>query len=148
MPCERFMLVHQSKIVQRFGSLGEWGIKRDATLTLTLRMLGGSGIPGEWHCALCNRVGAGTPKLGAFAVGPVEQRVRPFFVVLLRGLRCLAKALPRVRELGRVLVLRLRENSATRGDRLRLLVLSSLMLPRFMCLVQTSASRQILLRLS
>ena len=89
---------------------------------------------------------AGTPKLGAFGVGPVEQRVRPFFVVLLRGLRCLVRALPRARELGRVLVLSLRENSATRGDRLRLLVLSSLMLPRFMRLVQTSASRRIPLR--
>ena len=55
MPRDKFMLVHRSKIVQRPGSLGEWGIDRDATLTLSARMLGGSGIPGEWQCAMCNR---------------------------------------------------------------------------------------------
>ena len=69
MPCERFMLVHQSKIVQRSGSLGEWGIERDATLSLTLRMLGGSGIPGEWHCALCNRCGCWHTKAWCFRCG-------------------------------------------------------------------------------
>ena len=69
MPCERFMLVHQSKIVQGSGSLGEWGIERDATLTLTLRMLGGSGIPGEWHCALCNRSGCWHTKAWCFRCG-------------------------------------------------------------------------------
>ena len=69
MPCERFMLVHQSKIVQRSGSLGEWGIERDGTLTLTLRMLGGSGIPGEWHCALCNRGGCWHTKAWCFRCG-------------------------------------------------------------------------------
>ena len=48
------------------------GITRacDATLTLSARMLGGSGIPGEWHCALCSWLwGAGTPKHGASGVG-------------------------------------------------------------------------------
>ena len=69
MPCERFMLVHQSKIVQRSGSLGEWGIERDVTLTLTFRMLGGSGIPGEWHCALCNRGGCWHTKAWCFRCG-------------------------------------------------------------------------------
>ena len=69
MPCERFMLVHQSKIVERSGSLGEWGIERDATLTLSLRMLGGSGIPGEWHCALCNRGGCWHTKAWCFRCG-------------------------------------------------------------------------------
>ena len=69
MHCERFMLVHQSKIVERSGALGEWGIERDATLTLTLRMLGGSGIPGEWHCALCNRGGCWHTKAWCFRCG-------------------------------------------------------------------------------
>ena len=69
MPCERFMLVHQCKIVERSGSLGEWGIERDATLTLTLRMLGGSGIPREWHCALCNRGGCWHTKAWCFRCG-------------------------------------------------------------------------------
>ena len=73
---------------------------------------------------------------------------RPFLVVLLRGFCCMAKALARARELGKEVVLRLRENSAIRDDRLRLLVHSSLMLPRFMRLVRTSASRWILPRLS
>ena len=63
MPCERFMLVHRSKIVQ------EWGVERDATLTLTLRMLGGSVIPGEWHCALCNRGGCWHTKAWCFRCG-------------------------------------------------------------------------------
>ena len=69
MHCDMFVLVHQSKIVERSGALGEWGIKRDATLTLTLRMLGGSGIPGEWHCALCNRGGCWHTKAWCFRCG-------------------------------------------------------------------------------
>ena len=51
MPCERFMLVHRSKIVQGSGSLGEWCIERDATLTLTLRDAGWLQHP--WRVALC-----------------------------------------------------------------------------------------------
>ena len=93
-------------------------------------------------------VGAGTPKLGAFGVGPVVRRVRPFFVVLLRGSCCLVKALQRARELGKEEVLRLREKCAIQEDRLLLLVHSFLMHPRSMHLVRTSASRWILLRLS
>ena len=69
MHCDRFMLVHQSKIVERSGALREWGIERDSTLTLTLRMLGGSGIPGEWHCALCNRGGCWHTKAWCFRCG-------------------------------------------------------------------------------
>ena len=56
-------------------------------------------VNGIVPCAI--GVGAGTPKLGAFGVGPVEQRVRPFFVVLLKGLRCRERALSRARGLGK-----------------------------------------------
>ena len=55
IPCDKFLLVHRSKIVQGTGSLGEWSIERDAALSLSAGLLGGSGIPGEWHCAMCNR---------------------------------------------------------------------------------------------
>ena len=49
------MVVHRSKIVHGHGSLGQWGTERDATLTLSARMLRGSGISGEWHCATSSR---------------------------------------------------------------------------------------------
>ena len=51
MPCDKFVLVHRSMIVQGPGSLGEWGIERDVMLSLSARLLGGSGIP--WRVALC-----------------------------------------------------------------------------------------------
>ena len=86
MPCEKFMLFHRSKIVQGPGSLGEWGIERDVTLTLRSRMLGGSGIPGEWHCASCNRGGCWhTVSMVLSGVEQAVQRVRKFCAVLLRG---------------------------------------------------------------
>ena len=69
MPRDKFVLVHRSKIVQGPGSLGEWGIERGATLTLSARMLGGSGIPGEWHCAMCNRCGCWHTKAWCFRCG-------------------------------------------------------------------------------
>ena len=47
MPCDKFLLVHRSKIVQLPGSLGDWGIERDVTLSLSAGLLGGSRIPGE-----------------------------------------------------------------------------------------------------
>ena len=54
---KRSFMLHRSKILQWPGSLGEWGSERDMTLSLCARLLGGSGIPGEWHCARCNRGG-------------------------------------------------------------------------------------------
>ena len=66
VPCH---VVHRSKIVQGPGSLGDWGIERDATLSLTAGMLGGSGIPGDWHCAKCNRGGCRHTKAWCFRCG-------------------------------------------------------------------------------
>ena len=74
-------------------------------------------VNGIVPCAI--GVGAGTPKLGAFGVGPVEQRVRPFFVVLLKGLRCRERALSRARGLGKGLVLTFhapRQNKRKQAD--------------------------------
>ena len=144
MPCERFMLVHRSKIVQGCGSLGEWGIERDATLTLTLRMLGGSGIPGEWHCALCNRGGCWHTIAWCFRCGTSRAESEAIHSGSAQGFMLPGKGSGKGRELGKEVVLRLRENSAIRDDRLLPLVSC----PRSMRLVRTSASRWILLRSS
>ena len=47
MPCDKSLLVHPSQIVQGPGSLSEWSIERDVTLSLSARLVGGSGIPGR-----------------------------------------------------------------------------------------------------
>ena len=113
-----------------------------ATLTLSARLLGGSGIPGAIG------VGAGTPRLGASGVQPAVRRVRPFCVVLLRGFCGLATALARAKELGKGVVPRLKESSAIQEGWPLLPDLSSLMPPHSKLLVRTSANRRTLHLLS
>ena len=64
MPRDKFVLVHRSKLVQGSGSLCEWGIERDATLTLSARMLGDS-----WRVALCHVQSCWNTKVWCFRCG-------------------------------------------------------------------------------
>ena len=62
MPPATFLLLHRSKILQGSGFLGE-------SLSLTARLLGGSGILGKWHCSMCNRGGWWHTKAWCFRCG-------------------------------------------------------------------------------
>ena len=108
VPCDKFVLLRGSKVMQGPGSLGGWRIERarDCMVDPEFRVSGI--VPGA------SVVGAGTLNSGASGVEPAGWKVRHCWVGLCMGTHSPTQGLAEAKALGKRPALSPRENKATR----------------------------------